>query len=65
MKIKDVERYQIPFTTRLESLDWTGGTTVGELIEALLRLPREAFVQTDYNTQGLIAMHYKPDIEIS
>ncbi|AIS73807.1 hypothetical protein SEA_SEMPERFI_46 [Mycobacterium phage SemperFi] len=66
MQIKNVERYEIPFTTREASLDWNGGTTVGELIEALLRIPKEAVVATDYGRgHGLLAMHYKPDIEVN
>ncbi|QJD50251.1 hypothetical protein SEA_IWOKEUPLIKEDIS_48 [Mycobacterium phage Iwokeuplikedis] len=63
MKITNVERYEIPFTSREASLNWDGGTSVAELIVALGKLPAEAKVSTDYNRSGLIAMHFKPDIE--
>ncbi|AIT13362.1 hypothetical protein PBI_EQUEMIOH13_46 [Mycobacterium phage Equemioh13] len=63
MKITNVERYEIPFTSREASLNWDGGTTVAELIVALGKLPAEAKVATDYNRSGLLVAHFKPDIE--
>ncbi|AMO44012.1 hypothetical protein BJD46_gp44 [Mycobacterium phage Bactobuster] len=68
MNIDRVERYRIPIETSFEGVRRElgippGGTTVAELIVALGKLPAEARVQTDFNGNGLIAMHYKPDIE--
>lgn len=66
MRIKDVERYSIPI--RSENFALVPGlecTTAGDLIEALLRVPREAVISTDYSGSGIFATHYKPDIEVN
>ncbi|AZS08247.1 hypothetical protein PBI_IRONMAN_45 [Mycobacterium phage IronMan] len=68
MKIDRVERYRIPLEpayheARVAMGVPPGGTSVAELIVALGKLPAEAIVATDFNGNGLTAMHYKPDIE--
>ncbi|AXH46786.1 hypothetical protein SEA_ACOLYTE_42 [Mycobacterium phage Acolyte] len=68
MLIKDVERYSIPIESAFNEARPAlglpiGGTTAEELIKALLKVPGDGVVSTDFG--AVFVTHYKPDIEVS
>ena len=65
MKNKDIERYTIPnLTGEMRYSKPPEGTSVRELIEALLRLPGDGLVSHDFGGSNIFVTHYKPDIEV-